>query len=91
MGGSIFLLNFAIFTKGLQLGKTFMQDYIITRKNLVSSLLAGLAIGAVVGAPLGWFAHRFYADQRYAQTLICRERNRDKPLAVVESICGSRF
>lgn len=63
----------------------------ISRKNLVSSLVIGLLLGAVAGMPVGWFAHRYYADQRFAQILICRERNRNQPIAVVESICGSRF
>ena len=39
----------------------------ITRKNLVYSLITGLIIGAIAGAPLGWVAHRFFAEQRLYQ------------------------
>ena len=63
----------------------------ITRKNLVYSLITGLIIGAIAGAPLGWVAHRFFAEQRLADVLICREKNRNLPEAQVESMCGSRF
>ena len=63
----------------------------ITRKNLVYSLITGLIIGVIAGAPLGWVAHRFFAEQRLADVLICREKNTNLPEAQVESICGSRF
>lgn len=68
-----------------------MQQKSIARKHLVFSLIIGIAVGAIAGAPIGWIAHRFYSEQRLAQMLICREKNRDKPVAVVESICGSTF
>jgi len=45
----------------------------ITRKNLVYSLVTGLIIGVIAGVPFG-VAHRFYAEQRLADVLICRER-----------------
>lgn len=63
----------------------------ITRKNLVSSLLTGLAIGIVAGIPVGWVIHQVYSQQRLAQILLCHERNRNKPEAVVNSICGSMY
>jgi cation transporter-like permease len=63
----------------------------ITRKNLISSLATGLAIGIVAGIPIGWFVHQVYAQQRLAQILLCHERNRSQPAAVVESICGARY
>lgn len=63
----------------------------ITRKNLVYSLITGLIVGVIAGAPLGWVAHRFFAEQRLADVLICREKNRNLPEVQVESICGSRF
>ena len=63
----------------------------ITRKNLISSLATGLAIGLVGGIPIGWVVHRFYAEQRLAQILLCHEKNRNKPEAIVESICGTRY
>lgn len=63
----------------------------IKRKHLISSLITGLIIGAVVGAPIGWFAHRFYFQQRFSQYLLCREQNRDQSAAVVESRCGIAF
>ncbi|MBD2084913.1 hypothetical protein NDI49_00010 [Trichocoleus sp. ST-U3] len=68
-----------------------MKENRITRKHLVSSLLTGLLLGAIAGAPIGWFTHRAYAEQRLAQNLICREQHRNEPEAVVQSICGSRF
>ena len=67
------------------------QPNVISRKNLVSSLITGLIIGVFAGMPLGWLAHRFYADQRLAQVMICREHNRNQPAATLEAICGSGF
>ena len=68
-----------------------MQQNPIARKHLVWSLITGLAVGAIAGAPLGWMANVYYSDQRMAQSIVCREKNRDKPVAMVESICGPRF
>ena len=68
-----------------------MAQNVITRKNLVSSLVIGLIVGIIIGTPLGWLVHQFFAEQRLAQTLICREKNRDLPEVQVQSICGSRF
>lgn len=62
---------------------------VITRKDLVSSLLVGLLIGLVAGSPIGWLAHRFYAEQRMAQVLVCRERYRNQPEAFVQARCGT--
>ena len=63
----------------------------ITRKNLISSLATGLAIGIVAGIPIGWFVHQVYAQQRLAQVLLCHERHRSQPAAAVESICGRLY
>ena len=63
----------------------------IQRKHLVSSLITGLVIGTILGTFIGWFAHQFYSQQNLARTLICREQNSNKPAAVVDQICGSRF
>lgn len=68
-----------------------MATTAITRKNLVYSLITGLLIGVIAGAPLGWFAHQVYNERRLADVLICREKNRNQPEAVLQSICGSRF
>ncbi|EGK87260.1 hypothetical protein QUA62_02230 [Microcoleus sp. MON1_C1] len=68
-----------------------MEQQPIARKHLVWSLITGLAVGAIAGAPLGWMANGKYSDQRLAEFIICQEKNRDKPVAMVESICGSRF
>jgi hypothetical protein len=68
-----------------------MQENPIARKHLVWSLLTGLAVGAIAGAPLGWMANGKYSQQRRAESIICRDQNRDKPVAMVESICGSQF
>lgn len=63
----------------------------ITRKHLFYSLITGLAIGTVLGTPIGWFANQFYSQQRLANTLLCRERNRDKPAVIVDSLCGKAY
>ncbi len=68
-----------------------MEQQPIARKHLVWSLITGLAVGAIAGAPLGWMANGKDSDQRLAEFIICQEKNRDKPVAMVESICGSRF
>ncbi|MUG93114.1 hypothetical protein F7734_11965 [Scytonema sp. UIC 10036] len=63
----------------------------IKRRHLVYSLITGLLIGAIAGAPLGWIAHQYYYQQRLAQFLLCREQNRNQPAAYVDSICGRSF
>jgi len=68
-----------------------MQQNPIARKHLVWSLITGLAVGAIAGAPLGWMANGKYSEQRLAESIICREKNRDQPVAIVESRCGPRF
>lgn len=68
-----------------------MESADISRKNLISSLAIGLAIGGIAGAFTGWVAHRFYAEQRLANVLICREKNKNQPEYVLQSMCGSRF
>ena len=68
-----------------------MQENPIARKHLVWSLITGLAVGAIAGAPLGWIANGKYSDQRLAEFIVCERKNRDKPVAMVESICGPQF
>lgn len=63
----------------------------IKRKHLISSLATGLVIGIIAGTPIGWFANQFYSQQRLAQTLLCRERNRNKPAVIVDSLCGRAY
>ncbi|MGB5962745.1 MAG: hypothetical protein WBG73_19060 [Coleofasciculaceae cyanobacterium] len=63
----------------------------IKRKHLIYSLITGLGIGIILGTPIGWFANQFFAQQRLAQTLLCRERNRDKPAVIVDSLCGKTY
>lgn len=70
---------------------TTVRGNTLKRKHLIYSLITGLIIGAIAGTPIGWFANRFYYQQRLAQTLLCRENNRNQPAAVVESICGTPF
>ncbi|AFZ08160.1 hypothetical protein Osc7112_3818 [Oscillatoria nigro-viridis PCC 7112] len=68
-----------------------MEHQPIARKHLIWIPITGLAVGAIAGAPLGWMANGYYSEQRLAQILICREKNRDRPVAIVEARCGSRF
>ena len=68
-----------------------MQKNVINRKNLVVSLITGLVVGIIAGAPIGWIAHQLYAERRLAEVLICREKNTNVPEAQLQSLCGSRF
>lgn len=63
----------------------------ITRRNLISSLLVGLAIGIVAGSPLGWYAHRVFAQQRTAQVLLCRQQSFGATEADLQARCGSPY
>jgi hypothetical protein len=63
----------------------------ITRKNLVSSLATGLVIGLIAGAPLGWFAHRIYYQQRAGQVLLCRQKHIGQPEAELKALCGDVY
>ena len=63
----------------------------ITRKNLVSSLATGLVIGLIAGAPLGWFAHRIYYQQRAGQVLLCRQNHIGQPEAELKALCGDVY
>jgi hypothetical protein len=63
----------------------------ITRKNLVSSLATGLVIGLIAGAPLGWFAHRIYYQQRAGQILLCRQQHVGQPEAELKQLCGNAY
>lgn len=61
----------------------------IRRKDLITSLIIGLAIGLVAGTPIGWFAHRLYNQQRTAQVLLCRQKNVGE--VNLDAICGSLY
>ena len=61
----------------------------IRRKDLITSLITGLAIGLVAGTPIGWFAHRLYNQQRTAQVLLCRQKNVGE--VNLDAICGSLY
>ncbi|GAB1541651.1 hypothetical protein NUACC21_43230 [Scytonema sp. NUACC21] len=63
----------------------------IKRKHLVYSLITGVLIGTIAGAPLGWIAHRYYYQQQLARILLCRQQNSNQPAAYVDSICGRAF
>lgn len=63
----------------------------LKRKHLIYSLITGLIIGTIAGTPIGWFAHQFFYQQRLAQTLYCREQNRNQPAAVVDARCGTAY
>lgn len=61
----------------------------IRRRDLLNSLLIGIALGTIlIGAPLGWFAHRFYAQQRMAQVLLCRQQNFGLTETQLQARCG---
>ncbi|MBD1869143.1 hypothetical protein H6F88_05180 [Oculatella sp. FACHB-28] len=62
----------------------------IRRRDLLNSLLIGVALGAILlGAPLGWFAHRLYVQQRMAQVLLCRQQNFGLSESQLQAQCGS--
>jgi hypothetical protein len=64
----------------------------IHRRDLLNSLLIGIGLGALLlGAPLGWFAHRFYAQQRAAQVLLCRQQNFGLREAELQARCGQPY
>ena len=63
----------------------------ITRKNLINSLATGLALGIIVGAPIGWFAHRLYYQQRAGQVLLCRQNHIGQTEAELKDLCGSLY
>lgn len=64
----------------------------IRRRDLFNSLLIGIALGTVLlGAPLGWLAHRFYAQQRTAQVLLCRQQNFGLQEADLQARCGQPY
>ena len=70
---------------------TVAKGNTIKRKHLISSLITGLILGTILGTPIGWYAHRFYYQQRLAQILLCREQHRNQPATVVDSVCGAAF
>lgn len=62
----------------------------IYRRDLLNSLLIGIALGTfLLGLPLGWFAHRAYAQQHMAQVLLCRQQNLGLPEAELQTRCGN--
>lgn len=62
----------------------------IRRRDLLNSLLIGVALGTIIlGVPLGWFAHRLYAQQRMAQVLLCRQQNFGLPENQLQTRCGN--
>lgn len=64
----------------------------IHRRDLVNSLLIGITLGAILlGAPIGWFTHRFYAQQRTAQVLLCRQQNFGLQEAELQARCGQPY
>lgn len=63
----------------------------ITRKDLFTSLVIGLIIGAIAGAPLGWFAHRLFFQQRAAQVLLCRQKHFGQTESQLQALCGSVY
>lgn len=76
-------------------GSTVSKEGSITRKNLVSSLTIGLALGSliglVMGVPLGWIGHRVIYQQRTAQVLLCRQQNFGLAEADLRAKCGAVY
>lgn len=62
-----------------------------TFKRLLRSLAVGIIVGIIAGAPLGWFAHRLYAQQRAAQVLLCRQQNFGLRETELQARCGSVY
>lgn len=60
-------------------------------RNLVRSLVIGLILGGVAGVPIGWFAHRVFAQQRAAQVLLCRQQHYGQAEATLQDICGTVY
>lgn len=63
----------------------------LTRGKLVYSLITGLILGIIAGAPLGWFAHRIYFQQRTAQVLLCRQKHFGQAEAELQALCGAVY
>jgi len=64
----------------------------IRRRDLLNSLLIGVVLGALLlGGPLGWFAHRFYAQQRIGRVLLCRQQNAGLDEADLREQCGQLY
>jgi hypothetical protein len=53
--------------------------------------LIGIAIGIVIGAPIGWLTHQIFARQRAAQVLLCRQQNFGLTEAQLEARCGNLY
>jgi hypothetical protein len=60
-----------------------------TKKNLVNSLMIGILLGIIVGAPIGWFVHQVFARQRAAQVLLCRQQNYGLSETDLQARCGA--
>ncbi len=60
-------------------------------KYLLTTFIAGLILGIAGGAFVGWFAHRFYYQQRLGQVLLCQQNHAGLPEVQMKTICGSAF
>lgn len=60
-------------------------------KRLLRTFAIGLVVGIIAGAPLGWFAHRLYAQQRAAQVLLCRQQNFGLRETELQARCGNLY
>jgi len=63
----------------------------ITWKNLLFSLTTGIVLGLIAGAPLGWFTHRMYSQQRAGQILLCRQKHIGQPEVELKALCGEPY
>lgn len=67
------------------------QERRITRKNLLNSLIIGVLLGIIGGIPIGWFTHQFFARQRAAQVLLCRQQNYGLAETDLQARCGALY
>ncbi len=50
-----------------------------------------MAIGIVIGTPIGWLTHRVFARQRAAQVLLCRQQNFGLSETQLQARCGDLY
>lgn len=59
--------------------------------NFLRSLAIGAVLGAIVGGPIGWYAHSIFYQQRAGQVLLCRQKHIGQPEAELKALCGTAY